>query len=161
MIHKARVMIETPGKRWALRMQANRREVLDKIKLGMPDMIDVVTLIESRLGCEPYDIAISSLSGESIDEGADLDYEFMAYSRGKIIIAVFLGEGKNPSRTRFAKLFPGRSRGAADDRAFLVVSPARGFQEGWALWPTGQDRHNEYGVEATPSYLKKLVSAAR
>ena len=168
MIYKAQVLVRTPGRRWVREMQARRARIVNAVDLVKSDELDVGELINNHLSCGgrqgPPDIAIKSLGGQTIDNGKGLDYEFVMYdrARGKIVIVVLVGDGDTGSPIRFSELFPAMDRHEAgdSDRGFLIVPPANGFTQGWALQPTGSDKHDEYGFYASPSYLKKLLKAA-
>src|SRR6266498_3087225 len=157
VIHKARVMIKTPGKRWVRDMQARRARIVNAVDLVKFDELDVGELVTKYLSCGggqgSPDVAIKSSYGQMIDDGRGLEYEFVTYdrARGKIIIAVFIGDDNIGSPILFSNLFPmmHHNERREPDRGFLIVPPVSGFTEGWALQPTGSDRHNEYGFYAT------------
>jgi hypothetical protein len=161
VIYKAQVLVRTPGKRWARSMQAKRTELANAIKLVKPESLDVDALLDEYLLCGRHDITLRSINGKLIDDGSGLEYEFVQYKQRKLVIAVFVGDDSEGSPVRFAELFPAMQYGevSADDRAFLVVSPASDFTKGWALRPAGQDAHHNYGFRASASYVQQLLKA--
>jgi hypothetical protein len=170
VIHKTQVMVRLPDKRWATAMEARRREIKSTIDL-LKDHSEVPDIVQSELCRGGYldprhGLTICSLDGTIIDDGSEFECEFVGYDpkgRGRVIMAVFVGDGDTGAPIRFSNLFTGMEHGEAfeSDRGFLIAQPTDRLVRGWALQPTGQDTHDEYGIYASPEYVARLLAAAR
>lgn len=156
MIHKAQVFVSLPGLQWVLKKRIQRANTL------LPSGNDP----KGAILCEKGSVKIWSSSGTPVDQDSELEYEFVMYDEKtrRVIIAAFVGEGDEGAPVSFDNLFTTKTEELFQmDRAFLIVPVARGVGrvEAWALAPTGEDAHDEYGASAGLGYLARLLWEAR
>lgn len=157
MIHTAKILVRIPDRRWAQRMQMRR----DKT----PDVTSFIAVEDKYIiWCDRNEVEIKTLQGGLIDDGSELEYEFVTYDKAtqKVILATCVGEEGGVS-AQLDALFPKLRKGEAYnlDRVFLITSPTNTLAEGWALAPTGTDAHNDFGMYASQHYLKGLLRETR
>jgi hypothetical protein len=151
MIHTALALAALPGAGW-LREQNKR----------------VTSLHDGGyLDCTG-DVKLWTIASDEVDTTSELEYEFVRYYDDIkiVLIAIFISDGDQGAPIRFArKLFPRVPHGEAyaDDRAFLFVPvyPETASVRSCILMPTGNDAHDDYGINASETYISQLLRTAQ
>ncbi len=168
MIYVARVLVSTPGRKWAAFKQTER-DSLGPLNLDDERQVR----FEGRLTkadlilCESGSIKVWHPSGAAVDVDGQLEYEFVTYEpkRNLIVISIFVGDEDTGAPIRFDNLFPNKRYGESenDHRAFLLVTAASPGKRAnaWALAPTANDAHTTYGAVITAEYLARLMQATK